>query len=404
MADIQHELDLRAILKILIARRAALAAGVFLGGIAGILIAFSTQDLYQANAILTFDSNRPNSTQLSKPVKEYAESAHVLNTVVDTIGPKLEPIVDRFLARSADNQLYLRTLANSREQAGQLAKTWADIVARDEQAQSAGIVQEQREALKKTVDDAHKELVDAQNKLTKFVKENDAFEKLDDYPVFDAYRALSSDRNDKVSEYNKLVAEQQLFSKADVAPEDIFNSPRARKDTALDDFHKQLNELNLQRLSLPKTDADGLHNLDEKINATRAAMLEAAHKYAIQVRIDIDHAKLVLDQLNQKAQSLQKDMSKVKADHQVYTGLETEVKVAEHRYTDASQKLGDFESTSAALICKVIEDGTKNTDVFRKKEYKKYTILGIAGGLFISLMLVGLLEVLKEPEVPPPIV
>ncbi len=397
-ANTSDELDLRALLKILRARRGTLAVGAFLGLAAGITVAIFTQELYQANAILTLDSNRPNSTQLSKPAKEYAESAHVLNTVSEVLGVKLELLPDRFVARSVDNQLYLRTLADSREQAGLLAKTWADIVARDEQTQSAGIVQAQREALKRTVEEAHNELIEHQNKLTKFVKENDAYEKLDDYPVFDTYRALSSDRNDKLAEYNKLVAEQQIFSKPDLAPEDLFNSPRARKDTTLDEYHKQINELNLQRLSLAKTDTDALHKLDEKLTAVRAAMLEASRKFAVQVRVDLGNAKLILEQLDEKAAALQKEMGKAKADFQQYSVLATELKVAERRYTDASQKYGEFETTSAALICKVVEDGTQNTDNYRRKELKKFGILGLVGGLFLSLMLVGLQEALKEPE------
>lgn len=396
--DAADDLDLRTLLKILIARRWTLAVGFLLGAVAGVVVALTTKELYQANAILTLDSNRPNSTQLSKPAKEYAESAHVLTTVLDTIGVKLEPLTDRFVARAADNQLYLRTVADSREQAGQLAKIWAEIVAKDEMQQSAGVVQEQREALKRTVEDARKELTEKQEKLTKFIKENDAFEKLDDYPVFDAYRALTSDRNDKMYEYNRLLAEQQLLAKPDAQADELLNSARARRDPALTDFYKQIDDLTVQRQALAKTDTDGVHKVDEKLATLRSAMLEVTRKYAVQIRVDLEHAKLVLDQIGEKAQQLQKEMSKAKSDNQVYQALATDVKVAERRYTDVSQKLSEFETTSAALICKVIEDGTQNTDIYRKKEFKKFSILGAAGGLFVALMLVGLVEVLKEPK------
>jgi hypothetical protein len=393
------DLDLRAIVKVIVQRRWALCAAMLFGAAAGLVLALTTHEIYQANAILTFDSNRANSNQLSKPAKEYAESSHVIKNVLDGFGVKLEPITDRFSARSVDNQLYLRALGDTPEQAGALAKLWAEQVARGQTQQSESVVQSQREALQKALDDSRKELLDRQEKLTKFVKENDAFEKLEDFPIFDAYRSMMSDRSERVQEYNRLVAEQQLFAKPDVTPEDLLNSPRARKDSALGEFRKQLDALNIDRLSLAKADTDALHKIDERTATLRAAMLEAARNYAVQIRVDIDHAKLVLDQFEQKSQQLQKDMNKAKADFQAYSGLETDVKVAEKRYTEASQKFGEFELTSAALICKVVEDGTQNTDMYKKKEFKKYTILGLVAGLFIALLSIGFLEVIREEPV-----
>ena len=274
-------------------------------------------------------------------------------------------------------------------------------MAKGEQQQSESIVQAQRESFQKALEDSRKELLDRQDKLTKFVKENDAFEKLEDFPIFESYRSLMSDRSERLQEYNRLVAEQQLFAKADVTPEDLLNSPRARRDSALGEFRKQLDALNMERFSLAKTDIDGLHKIDERTAMLRTAMLEAARNYAVQIRVDIDHAKLVLDQFEQKSQQLQKEMNKAKTDFQAFSGLQTDVKVAEQRYTEASQKFGEFELTSAALICKVVEDGTQNTDVYKKKEFKKYTILGLVAGLFVGLLVIGFVEVIRDDPVKP---
>ena len=392
----QDDLDLRTLIKIILRHRWLLALGSVLGAALGLVVAVMTKEIYQANAIIAFDSNRPNNNQLSKPAKEIAESAHILEMVADTLNVKLESLTERFTARSADNQLFLRTLADTRELAGEMAKTWAAIVAQEESAQSNAIVQMQRDTISKIVDTVRKELQESQEKRLKFIKENDAFEKLEDYPVFHDYRIVQSDRDDRVTELNRLTAEQQLYTRPDVTPSELLNSERARHDEALDSYRMQLDALDAERQALAKTDADGLLRIDERHAAVRAAMLNEARKYAVQVRLDIDRVKSIIDQYDQKTQQMLKDMAKARVDHQVYFGLENNRSRAEKRYSEAMQRLDEFELNCGAVICTVVDDGTKNTVIFKRKEYKKYTIIGMVAGLFVALMFVGLLEVLRE--------
>ena len=66
-----------------------------------------------------------------------------------------------------DNLLYLHTLADSRELAGQMAQKWAAVVAQQISAQSIAIIQIQYESVNKIVETTRTNLQDCQGGIVK---------------------------------------------------------------------------------------------------------------------------------------------------------------------------------------------------------------------------------------------
>jgi hypothetical protein len=387
-----NDIDIRGLLKILFYKKWIFIGGGLIGAVAGLALAFTQNEVWQAKAIIMFDRSRLNAGQISKPAQELAESAQVRNRVANKAGVKLEPSTDVFTARAGENELYLRTLAETPELAGQLAKLWAETVALETGSQSEGIVNIQRATLSRIVEARRKEFLDVQAKLSQFVRENDIFSALESHPIYSIYSALQSERNERKFALDRLTAEHKVYSRPDISADELLNSSRARRDDTLTTYRKRLADLDLKRIAAETSDKDEARQITAVQDAIRTSMLDWARKFNLQVRLEIESLTSMIDQNDQVLAEMQTRMGMAKNNYQMYSFLQASLQSAEKRYLHATQQSEEFETNNANSICTIIIDGSQNTDIFKKKQYKKYAFLGAAAAVFLVVLFIVMVE------------
>jgi uncharacterized protein involved in exopolysaccharide biosynthesis len=396
------DLDLRQIVQTLLRRRWIVLSGVLLGALLGAGLALFTTIIYESTAVISFESDDPHGVQLTKPAKELADGVPVINEVIETAGFPVPNLSERFTSKIVDSQLQLRVLDDNKEHAIALAKKWACTVARSVETQNANLIALHREKLGKAMEAMHEELRTRQSEMKEFLKEHDAYEKLEANPVFDSLRMVTQDRLKRLTDYNCLQVELQFLTKPDISSSELLHCERAHTDPKQRDFEQLLDSLNLQKASLPKDDA-AIKKLDEQIARTQAAMLDLARSYKTQVQVDLDQGKQVLDRLDTQIEQLHRDIAKARRDHEEYMRLSSEIRIAEKRYSETANKAGELDLYNSSRLWKINDDGEKNASIYKKKEFARNTILGLFGGVFVAFLVVGLWELMGNGETSKPV-
>jgi len=138
-----------------------------------------------------------------------------------------------------------------------------------------------------------------------------------------------------------------------------------------------------------KTIEEALKRLDERVAGI-------TKEYPKQVKLELAQARREVQELEALLSAAQKKANEATKSFQEFRSLSQHGEVIEKELEEKAVKRSDFDTANPPICAKVWEDASQNIEYFRKKEWRKNALLGCAAGIFLSLLYIGICELLRD--------
>lgn len=306
----------------------------------------------------THEQSLSTTQDVTKAQKILAESRPVIMKTCDLSGIPLPEIKhgnphtalpDYFEARIDGQLLYLDVMDTNAKRATVLANAWAQAFIEEmtQRAKAPSIYT--KDFLNKSLPDLRNDWITKQEALNQFEQDTRFDPKeFEQHPLRKRVEELSNKMNTLNLQLAAFEAEQEVVNKPGVSSDSLLQLPRAKNDLVLQGFQRQVEDRRaklMDSLEKFKPDTLAVQAARESVAQAQKDVTKAADVLGMQIQIDLQKTLSERTKVQTQLEVADKQFEELKSKAAKHRVLSSEATMAEHLYSELSQKKSESDLT-----------------------------------------------------------